>query len=101
MVVLGSHAVVHPGAVMVEALHTLIADAAVPRAVSADDLTVGTQQHWVEVFKHVEERYLLMAGEVARVLECTHAEEDEGQSEEYGIHCEPGLAIPIEIGHYS
>ncbi len=57
VVVLGAHAVVHPGAVVVEALHAPVADRAVPGSGGADHFTVGTQEHWVESLKHFLQNY--------------------------------------------
>jgi len=50
-VVLETHAVVHPGAVVVKALHTAVADAAVARSLGANHFAVGTQLDWVEVLE--------------------------------------------------
>lgn len=52
MVVLSAHAVVHPGAVVVETLYATVADGAVPRSRGADHFTVWAEKNWVESLKH-------------------------------------------------
>jgi hypothetical protein len=47
-----SNTIIDPGAVMIEAFHTLIADAAMARPLSSYDLTVRAKQYRVKVFKH-------------------------------------------------
>lgn len=47
-----THAIVDPGAVMVESLYTLVANAAVTGSLRPDYLTVWTQQDRVKVFQH-------------------------------------------------
>lgn len=51
--ILGPHAVVYPGTVMVKPLHAPVADAAVPRPRSSDNLAVRTEKHGVKALKHI------------------------------------------------
>ena len=55
MVILCAHAVVDPGAMVIEALHALVANTAVSGSIGADYLAVGAQQNWIEILKHVKE----------------------------------------------
>ncbi len=57
VVVLGAHAVVHPGAVVVEALHAPVADRAVSGTGGADHFAVGAEEHWVEGLQHFLKGY--------------------------------------------
>jgi hypothetical protein len=50
--VAGADTVVDPGAVVVEALHTPVANAAVPRTLCPDYLAVRAKQYRVEIFQH-------------------------------------------------
>ena len=47
-----SNAIIDPWAVVIEAFHTLITDAAMARPLSSYDLTIGAQQNWVKIFEH-------------------------------------------------
>ena len=47
-----SYAIIDPWAVVIEAFHTLITDAAMARPLSSYDLTIGAQQNWVKIFEH-------------------------------------------------
>ena len=67
-VVVEADAVVDPGTVVVEALDTPVADAAVARPVGADHFAVGAQQHWVKNLHHLHEWHTFWALEVARVF---------------------------------
>ena len=61
------YAVVNPGAVVVKAFHTPIADRAVARPVSPYYFTVGTEQDRVEVLQHLHESDCLWFFHVTRI----------------------------------
>lgn len=83
MVVLGSHAVVDPRAMVVKALNALIADAAVPRPISSDHLAIGAKEHGVEILKHIDEGYFIVARQIPRVSEGAQGEEYYSEAKEY------------------
>ncbi len=47
-----SNAIIDPWTMVIEAFHTLIADAAMTRPLSSYDLTIRAKQYRVKVFKH-------------------------------------------------
>jgi len=51
MMVAEAHAVVDPGAVMVESLDAAVADAAMARSLGSDYLTVRTELDWVKMLQ--------------------------------------------------
>jgi hypothetical protein len=52
VVVADSNTVIDPGTMMVEAFNTLIADAAMTRPLSSNDLTIWAKQYRIKIFKH-------------------------------------------------
>ena len=71
--IVDTDAVVDPGTVMVEALNTLVADAAVTRSIRPYNFTIGAQQDRIKDLHHVHEQYTFRPLEVARVLAETDA----------------------------
>ena len=78
---------------MIEPLYTLITNAAVAWPLSPYDLAVGTQQHWVKVFKHGEEWDIIWFLKVAWVFKGTYHEEQESHSYEAWVNIEPQIAV--------
>ena len=66
--IIQADAVINPGTVVVEALHTLIAYAAMTRTICANDFTVCAEEHWVEYLHHFHERDALRALQVPWIL---------------------------------
>jgi len=75
-VVFYSHAVVNPLTVVIEPLHTLIADVAVARVSGANYFAGGTQHVGVELLDQAQERHLGRVLHVTRLLGDGQVEED-------------------------
>jgi hypothetical protein len=52
VVVANANTVIDPGTMMIEAFNTLIADAAMTRPLSSNDLTIWAKQDRIKIFKH-------------------------------------------------
>ena len=72
-----THAIVDPGAVMIESLYTLMAPCTVSTSYCPQDLAFGAQLGRVEVFNQPNEFHPLF--DVARVLTVGNSEEQQGQ----------------------
>ena len=79
--VVDADTVIDPRAVMVKALDTPLANAAVAGAVRAHNLTVSAKQNGIEDFHHLHEGNTLWALEVSRVLAHSAEMQDDRQSE--------------------
>ena len=55
--VIKPNAVVHPRAMVIEPLHTLVANVAVSRVGSADYFASWTEHVWIEFLDKLKERY--------------------------------------------
>ena len=67
--IIETNAIVDPGAVMVKALDTPVANATVTRAVCANDLTIGAEKHWIENLHHFHKTNPSRTLNVTRVFE--------------------------------
>jgi len=83
-VVADTHAVVDPGAVVVEALHTVAADRAVSTATGADRVAVGAQLGTIDYVKHVHEINFFV-GDVSWLHARRDRKENEREREESQI----------------
>ena len=77
-------AIVNPLAVMVVPLHTLVADVAVARVSSADDLAAGAQHIWVELLYESDEWDCRSASHISRLNLDRQGKEDLGSEEQKG-----------------
>ena len=66
--VIQADAIIDPRAVVIKALHTLIADATVTGAICANDFTVGAEKHWIKNFHHFHEGDSFGALKIPRIL---------------------------------
>lgn len=82
--VVDSHTVVEPRAVMVETLHTSVTDGAVARARGAQDEAVWTHLAWVDFLKQFQE--VVGRLQISRVF-CRSNEEAKGNYWTEGGNC--------------
>jgi len=92
-VVVDADAVVDPGAVVVEPLHTPVADIAVARPLRPDHLALWAQMVRIESFDEREEVHLFVLLQVARVLQ-------PAQHEEYHRHREQQMRLEVQPERY-
>lgn len=60
-----SHAIIEPGAVMIESFHASVANGAMPGARSPQDQAVGTHIGWVQLREQLKK--LVLRAKVARI----------------------------------
>ena len=82
---------------MVEPLHALVADAAVPGAIRPDHLTICAQEDWIEHLHHLHEINVFGSLQVAGILAQGDHVQDQGQPEKRQLKIDQRLAIVI---HY-
>lgn len=86
--ILGPNTVVYPGAVVVIPVNTTIADVAVPRSWSPDDLAVGTEGSRLVDAQKVVEVEVLVLFEGARVFEHRGKAKRETERPKQRVRCQ-------------
>jgi hypothetical protein len=75
------HTIIDPRAVMIKPVHTFVAYVAMPTSWCPDNLTLGAQGIWVELFNEGEEVYLRVRLYITWVPKPTNEESNERKQE--------------------